>query len=114
MVDNRLNLQNIIANLRTTPNHYLYIDTLRLNAAGGKINLSGYFNGSNAKDIYMKPDLLAENVDLDKLLFKFNNFDYKSNFKLNDDKAVFDEYFKDKKHKKLDTININYLSNINK
>lgn len=73
-IHHRIDLQNIIANLRTTPNHYLYIDTLRLNAAGGKINLSGYFNGSNAKDIYMKPDLLAENVDLDKLLFKFNNF----------------------------------------
>ena len=32
---------------------------------------------------------------------KFNNFDYKSNFKLNDDKAVFDEYFKDKKTQKV-------------
>ena len=45
-----------------------------MNAAGGKISLSGYFNGSDAKHIYMKPDLVAENVDLDKLLFKFENF----------------------------------------
>ena len=34
-------------------------------------------------------------------IVKFNNFDYKSNFKLNDDKAVFDEYFKDKKTQKV-------------
>lgn len=73
-IHHRIDLQNIIANLRTTPNHYVYIDTLSMNAAGGKINLSGYFNGSDAKHIYMKPDLVAENVDIDKLLFKFENF----------------------------------------
>ncbi|MFD0962500.1 AsmA-like C-terminal region-containing protein [Pseudofulvibacter geojedonensis] len=73
-IHHRIDLQNIVANLRTTPNHYVYIDTLSMNAAGGKINLSGYFNGSDAKNIYMKPDLVAENVDLDKLLFKFENF----------------------------------------
>ena len=32
---------------KTTQNHYVYIDTLHLEAAGGKIEMSGYFNGSN-------------------------------------------------------------------
>jgi hypothetical protein len=73
-IHHRIDLQNISANLRTTPNHYMYIDTLSMNAAGGKINLSGYFNGSDPKHIYMKPDLVAENVAIDKLLFKFENF----------------------------------------
>ncbi len=70
----RIDLQNIIAELRTTPNHYLYIDTLNMDAAGGNIGLSGYFNGSDPKHIYMKPNLLMQNVDLDKILFKFENF----------------------------------------
>jgi len=47
---------------------------LRMDAAGGTIGLSGYFNGSDPKHIYMQPDLLIYNVDLDKLLFKFENF----------------------------------------
>ena len=70
----RLDLQNIKADLRTTPNHYIYIDTLHMDAAGGKIRLNGYFNGSDPKHIYMQPDLVMTNVDLDKLLFKFENF----------------------------------------
>jgi hypothetical protein len=70
----RLDLQNIKAEVRTTPNHYMYIDTLHMDAAGGNIQLSGYFNGSDPKHIYMQPDLIMNNVDLDKLLFKFENF----------------------------------------
>ncbi|WP_340200666.1 AsmA-like C-terminal region-containing protein [Ascidiimonas sp. W6] len=70
----RIDLQNIKADLRTTPNHYIYVDTLHMDAAGGNIRLSGYFNGSDPKHIYMQPDLEMNNVDLDKLLFKFENF----------------------------------------
>lgn len=70
----RIDLQNITADLRTTPNHYIYVDTLNMNAAGGNIGLSGYFNGSDSKHIYLQPDLKIDNVDLDKLLFKFENF----------------------------------------
>jgi hypothetical protein len=70
----RLDLQNIKAKLKTTPNHYIYVDTLNMNAAGGNIRLSGYFNGSDPKHIYMQPDLTMTNVNLDKLLFKFENF----------------------------------------
>ena len=70
----RLDLKNIHADLRTTPDHYIYIDTFYMNAAGGDIQLSGYFNGSDPEHIYMQPDLAMNNVDLDQLLFKFENF----------------------------------------
>ncbi|TVZ51392.1 AsmA-like C-terminal region-containing protein [Dokdonia sp. Hel_I_53] len=73
-IKNRIDLQQINAKLRTTQNHYVYVDTLTMNAAGGNFKMSGYFNGSDPKHIYMKPDLVATNVDLDKLLFKFENF----------------------------------------
>ena len=70
----RIDLQNIKAAMRTTPDHYLHIDTLSMDAAGGKVRLSGYFNGSDPKHIYMQPNLVMDNVDLEKLLFKFENF----------------------------------------
>lgn len=70
----RIDLQKIKATVRTTPDHYIYIDTLHMDAAGGNIRLNGYFNGSDPKHIYMQPDLVMNNVDLDKLLFKFENF----------------------------------------
>ncbi|MDG2153298.1 MAG: AsmA-like C-terminal region-containing protein [Crocinitomicaceae bacterium] len=70
----RIDLQNIKAQLRTKQNHYLYVDTFDLNAAGGHVSMSGYFNGSDPKHIYLKPNLRFKNVELDKLLFKFENF----------------------------------------
>ncbi|MEL6305372.1 MAG: AsmA-like C-terminal region-containing protein, partial [Bacteroidota bacterium] len=70
----RIDLQNIKAAIRTTPDHYVHVDTLSMDAAGGNIRLNGYFNGSDPKHIYMQPDLVMDNVDLEKLLFKFENF----------------------------------------
>ena len=67
----RIDLQKIHTRIRTTENHYLYLDTLDLNVAGGNIRMSGYFNGSDPKQIYFKPNLKFKKVELDKLLFKF-------------------------------------------
>ncbi|MEN1785159.1 MAG: AsmA-like C-terminal region-containing protein, partial [Bacteroidota bacterium] len=69
-----IDLKNINASIRTTPNHYIYIDTLNMNAAGGSIRLSGYFNGSDPKQIHLQPTLVIDNIDLEKLLLKFENF----------------------------------------
>jgi hypothetical protein len=55
-------------------NHYLYSDECSFLTAGGRFDIKGYFNGSNPKEIYFSPDLVLENVDLDKLMFKFENF----------------------------------------
>lgn len=59
---------------RTTRNHFIYVDTASLGAAGGKVWLKGYFNGSDPAKIYFSPDMKVKDVDLDKLLFKFENF----------------------------------------
>lgn len=67
-------LNNIKGKMRTTPNHYLYIDMLTLHAADGEIDITGYFNGSNKDQIYFSPDMKLQQVDLDKLFFKFENF----------------------------------------
>ncbi len=67
-------IHKFVGKFRTTENHYLYIDTLTLEAADGKFAMNGYFNGSNKDKIYLSPNLNIENVNLDKLLFKFDNF----------------------------------------
>jgi hypothetical protein len=45
-----------------------------MRAAGGRFLMSGYFNGSNPDRIYFKPRLKVVQADLDKLMFKFENF----------------------------------------
>ncbi len=70
----RLDLQNIEGQMRTTKDHYIYMDTFALDAAGGHIAMNGYFNGSDPDHIYLKPLIKMNDVDLDKLLFKFENF----------------------------------------
>lgn len=67
-------MHNLKGEFRTTPNHYLYIDKMNLDAAGGSFDIKGYFNGSNPDLIYFSPDIHVTNVDLDKLMFKFENF----------------------------------------
>lgn len=67
-------IDDFSAKARTTPNHFIFIDTLSLRAAEGKIGLKGYFNGSNRNKIYFNPEMTLEDVNLDKLLFKFENF----------------------------------------
>lgn len=67
-------INNIKGKLHTTQNHYLYIDTLSLLVADGKINMGGYFNGSDKNKIYFSPNLKMEKIDLDKLFLKFENF----------------------------------------
>ena len=59
---------------RSTKNHYLYIDTLGFKTAGGNMGLNGYFNGSDPSNIYFSPNIHLNSIDLDRLLFKFENF----------------------------------------
>ncbi|MCE7053583.1 AsmA-like C-terminal region-containing protein [Algoriphagus sp. AGSA1] len=67
-------LEDIIAKARTNEEHYLYLDTLVLGIADGSLGITGYFNGSNPDEIYFSSEMNADKLDLDKLLFKFENF----------------------------------------
>ena len=68
------NLDGFYANMHTTPNHFIYIDTLSTSLAGGNMITKGYFNGSNPNLIYFSPDMHLKKIDLDQLLLKFDNF----------------------------------------
>jgi hypothetical protein len=47
---------------------------MRVLAAGGQIRLNGDLNGSSKRKLYFNPNMSFQNVDLDKLMFKFENF----------------------------------------
>jgi hypothetical protein len=65
---------NFVCKAKTTENHYLYIDTLKMDVADGHVNMNGYFNGSDRSKLYFSPLLKITKLDLDKLLIKFENF----------------------------------------
>lgn len=67
-------LEDISADLRTTKNHYLYVDTLSLRTADGRMGMDGYFNGSDQEHIYFHSTMKADRLDIDKLMVKFDNF----------------------------------------
>ena len=67
-------LANINADLRTTKDHMLFIDTLQMDMADGHLDVGGYFNGSDRTKIYFSPVLNMKNLDLDQLMVKFDNF----------------------------------------
>ncbi|HMP31668.1 MAG TPA: AsmA-like C-terminal region-containing protein, partial [Saprospiraceae bacterium] len=65
-------LQEVSSTLRLTKNHYIYIDTMAMKVAKGYLQMSGYFNGSNPDNIYYHSTIYTQNLDIDKLLFKFD------------------------------------------
>ncbi len=70
----RLLLQDFTLLGRMQENHYVYVDSLSVEAAGGQIAMEGYFNGSDPGSIYFSPNVRLKDIDLDRLLFKFENF----------------------------------------
>lgn len=70
----RVKLKNVKGRLRLKENHYLYLDTVRVDMAGGHLDMDGYFNGSNPALIYFSPNMRFSDLDIDQLLFKFDNF----------------------------------------
>ncbi len=67
-------LEDIYADLRTKSNHFLYVDTLSFRVAEGSLGMKGYFNGSDPENIYFHSKMIADKLDIDKLMVKFDNF----------------------------------------
>jgi len=67
-------IQNFVTKFRTERDHFIRLDTMQLNAAGGRIAMNGVFDGRNRDKIFLDPIINLTGVDLDQLLFKFDNF----------------------------------------
>ncbi len=67
-------IENINADIRIQKNHFLYIDTLKFQNSGGSMDISGFFDGSNADSIFFYPKINVSNINLEDMLIKFDNF----------------------------------------
>lgn len=74
LVYDKYHLNNLVGRLSIRENHVVTLDQMQFVAAGGLVEVSGYFNGSNPAKIYLNPDIKLQRVDLDQLFFKFDNF----------------------------------------
>lgn len=70
----QLEISNFHARARTRKDHFMFLDTLRMELAGGSFALNGYLKGSDPKKIYFKSTCKFDQLDIDKLFFKFDNF----------------------------------------
>jgi hypothetical protein len=69
---NHLGIRNFAAAGRMTANQHLYLDTLSMDIAGGNVNASGQFDGSNPKKIMLHSKINVEDVNIEKLLLKLD------------------------------------------
>jgi AsmA-like C-terminal region/AsmA family len=67
-----LGLKNLFTKLRMTANQQLYLDTFRLELAGGKIGARAHFNGSDPNKIYLKSSIRVDDVNIEKLMLKMD------------------------------------------
>jgi hypothetical protein len=74
LTHHNIKISNLKSNFRLQANHYMFIDTLAMDLAGGSMAMNGYFNASDPKKIYFKNETKFSNINLDQLLIKFENF----------------------------------------
>ena len=55
-------------------NQNIYLDTLSVEMAGGRITANAHFDGSNPKKITLKSRIGAEDLNIEKLMIKLDNF----------------------------------------
>jgi uncharacterized protein involved in outer membrane biogenesis len=70
----QLGVQNLFTNLRMQANQHIYLDTLRMEMAGGRISAHAHFDGSDPKKIYLKSTIGAEDINIERLMLKLDNF----------------------------------------
>ena len=67
-------IEDINADLRIQKDHFLYVDTLIFHSSKGRIDISGFFDGSDADSIYFYPKIKVDSIDLVQILYQFDNF----------------------------------------
>jgi uncharacterized protein involved in outer membrane biogenesis len=67
-------LKNAFTNVRMLANQQLYLDTLGVEMAEGKIRARAHFNGSNPEKIYLRSRINVEDMNIEKLMLKLDYF----------------------------------------
>jgi len=67
-------IENFKTRLRMTEDHMVYVDQFDMDIADGHVAFSGYLNGSNPEAIYFSPKMTLQQIDMNKILIKVDNF----------------------------------------
>ncbi len=70
----RHQIQNLKAGFHIQKNHFVKIDSVKLETAGGTFEISGYFDGSDHTNILFYPEIKIKQVNMDQMLYRFENF----------------------------------------
>lgn len=68
----RLWLKNITAKARMRTDQHLFLDTLGMGIAEGKIGMKGHFNGTDPRKIFFRSRILVQDVNIEKLMLKLD------------------------------------------
>lgn len=71
---NKLWLKDVTARVRMQEDHHIYVDTLAMKVADGKLSMKGHLNGNNPDKIYFRSRINVDQVDLEKMLIKLDHF----------------------------------------
>lgn len=68
----RLWIKNLYTNARMRKDQHLFLDTLGMEIAEGRIDARGYFNGTDPKKIFMKSRLRITDMNIEKMMLKLD------------------------------------------
>lgn len=68
----RLWMKNFHTNIRMQTNQQLYLDTLAMDIAEGKLSARAHFNGSNPDRIYLRSRIHVNDVNIEKMMLKLD------------------------------------------
>jgi uncharacterized protein involved in outer membrane biogenesis len=68
----KLWIKNFSTKARMQEDHHIYLDTLTLDIAEGRIGARAHFNGSNPEKIYLRSRLKVDDINIEKLLIKLD------------------------------------------
>jgi uncharacterized protein involved in outer membrane biogenesis len=70
----RLWIKNLSSKARMLSNQHLYLDTLSMEVAEGKLGARAHFNGSDPKKIYLRSRIYVQDVNIEKMMLKLDYF----------------------------------------
>ncbi|HEY4207266.1 MAG TPA: AsmA-like C-terminal region-containing protein, partial [Puia sp.] len=65
-------MKNFFTNIRMQTNQQLYLDTLAMDVAEGRLSARAHFNGSNPDKIYLRSRIHVQNVNIEKMMLKLD------------------------------------------
>ena len=70
----RMGMKNLTTDLRMTATNDVYLDTFRAEMAGGRLTANAHIDGTDPKRITLASTIGVEDMDIEKLMLKFDNF----------------------------------------